>query len=71
MAPFQLLFGNKHLMETLSGRDFALSPGSFFQCNIKMAEIMYDKIMSAAKLSKVTSVLDLGCGIGMSSGQGA
>lgn len=64
LAPYQLLFGEKYLMEKISGCVFALSPASFVQCNIKMAEIMYDKIFTAAKLSPETSVLDLGCGIG-------
>ncbi|XP_034232442.1 tRNA (uracil(54)-C(5))-methyltransferase homolog [Thrips palmi] len=64
LAPYQLLSGSKHLVEKLSGREFSLSPSSFFQCNIKMAEIMYDKIMSTAGLSQATSLLDLGCGIG-------
>jgi len=30
-----------------------------------MAEIMYDKILSMAGISQATSLLDLGCGIGM------
>lgn len=64
LAPYHLLSGNKYLMEKLSGREFALSPASFFQCNRKTAEIMYDKIFETANLSPSTSILDLGCGIG-------
>lgn len=65
LAPYQLLFGSKYLVEKLSGREFSLSPASFFQCNLKMAEIMYAKILSLAGVSEATSLLDLGCGIGM------
>ncbi|KAK3912900.1 tRNA (uracil(54)-C(5))-methyltransferase-like protein [Frankliniella fusca] len=64
LAPYQLLFGEKYLIENISGRNFALSPSSFIQCNIKVAEIMYEKIFQAANLSPETSILDLGCGIG-------
>lgn len=64
LAPYQLLFGKTHLVEKLNGREFSLSPNSFFQCNLKMAGIMYNKIFSIAGISQSTSLLDLGCGIG-------
>lgn len=64
VVPYRQLFGDKHLIEKLSGLSFALSPGSFFQSNRNVAEIMYEKVITAANLSSTTSVLDLGCGIG-------
>ncbi|RWS13131.1 tRNA uracil-5-methyltransferase-like protein [Dinothrombium tinctorium] len=63
-APFQLLFGQKTLKETLNGITFEISPETFFQVNTDAAEVLYKVVIDELKLSPNHIVIDLCCGIG-------
>jgi tRNA (uracil-5-)-methyltransferase len=58
------LFGEPYLYETIRNKEFRISPEAFFQVNSSAAEVLYDKTLELASLSKKTTLLDLGCGSG-------
>ncbi|RUS77788.1 hypothetical protein EGW08_014452 [Elysia chlorotica] len=60
----QLLFGEKHVFETLMGMSFRISPEAFFQVNTPATEKLYGLISSWCNASTNTTVLDICCGTG-------
>ena len=58
------LSGPDHLKETLGGFEFHISPRSFFQPNVNVAEVMFAKAIDMLKLTGTEKVLDLYCGMG-------
>jgi 23S rRNA (uracil1939-C5)-methyltransferase len=58
------VLGEELLRETLSGLDFEMSYGAFFQTNTEMAERLYAIAAEYAGLSGGERVFDLYCGIG-------
>ena len=67
-----MLFGNTNI--TLSGKSYIednineikyhISPESFYQVNMIMTNVLYDKIIEYGNFSPNNNVLDLYCGIG-------
>lgn len=58
------LHGDTTITETLFGKQFVISPESFFQINTSAAEVLYRVIMTEIDARKRTTVLDLCCGTG-------
>ena len=58
------LAGAPRLREELSGLDFRISPGAFFQTNTEMAEELYALAGEYAALKGYERVYDLYCGMG-------
>jgi 23S rRNA (uracil1939-C5)-methyltransferase len=58
------LSGPEYLKETLCGIEFRISPRSFFQPNVAVAEKMFKKAIEMLKLTGEEKVLDLYCGMG-------
>ncbi|KEG13583.1 tRNA (uracil-5-)-methyltransferase [Trypanosoma grayi] len=63
-VPRHILFGAPTLTEHLSGRQFELSPTSFFQINTAGMELLLRETVAVAALSTATTLLDLCCGTG-------
>jgi hypothetical protein len=63
-APYTLLFGDPHLTETLEGFKFRVSPDSFFQVNTAAAAVLYNTVCRLARLTPMTTLLDVCCGTG-------
>jgi len=59
------LAGRDYLVETVKGRDFRISAGSFFQVNTPVAERLVDEVLAALDLSDGATVLDVYCGVGL------
>jgi len=59
-----LLWGDGHIIETLCGLTFTLSPRSFFQVNPAQAQRLYRLAGELAGLTETERVLDLYCGTG-------
>lgn len=57
-----MLFGDEYMTETLLGKQFAVSAGSFFQVNPYACELLYSIVRDMASGAKI--LLDLYCGIG-------
>jgi 23S rRNA (uracil1939-C5)-methyltransferase len=49
VASSTVLAGVPHLVETLSGLQFHVSPHSFFQTNTKQAELLYQEVLQAVQ----------------------
>lgn len=64
---FKFVDGNKYLTFKLCGVDVSITPSSFLQVNLPIAEKMYKEAMSMLGLTKDTTVLDLYSGIGITS----
>lgn len=65
----RLVHGQECLHETLTVDDnnplkFRIGPSSFFQVNLKAAELLYRSIIEVAGLGPTSMVLDVGCGTG-------
>ncbi len=58
------LSGPDHLKERLGGFEFHISPRSFFQPNVNVAEIMFERAIQMLNLKGSETVLDLYCGMG-------
>ena len=58
------LAGPDHLKEVLCGFEFRISPRSFFQPNVNVAEVMFQKAIEMLELTGNEKVLDLYCGMG-------
>lgn len=58
------LWGEERLRDTLLGKEFALSPLSFYQVNHPQAEQLYNEILKLSDLDKTKDALDLYCGVG-------
>jgi 23S rRNA (uracil1939-C5)-methyltransferase len=59
------LVGENYLVQTLKGRDFRVSAGSFFYNNLGGAELVVDTVLKFAKLSGKETVLELYGGVGV------
>lgn len=59
-----VLAGQAHLLESLGGLQYSISPHSFFQTNTRQAEQLYRIVADAAGVSSTDVVLDLYCGTG-------
>lgn len=61
----RLLAGSKKYIEQVLGRlVFRISANSFFQTNPMQAQLLYNEVQKAAKLTSDDTVLDLFCGTG-------
>ncbi len=58
------IFGKHFLKETISGLDFRLSPGSFFQVHHAMAEKLYERVGAFIQPDATKTVLELYAGVG-------
>ncbi|XP_055532938.1 tRNA (uracil-5-)-methyltransferase homolog A [Wyeomyia smithii] len=58
------LHGETHIVDTIHGLKFRISPLAFFQINTQAAEILYQCAIDLAESSEKTSVLDICCGTG-------
>lgn len=61
---YRCLFGTPYITDTLCGRSFRISPGSFYQVNHDGAELLYRTAKELAALHGNEALLDLYCGIG-------
>jgi len=59
------LAGADYLVETVRGRTFKISAGSFFQVNTALAEQMVGLVLEGLALTGAQTVLDLYCGVGL------
>ena len=60
----ELIYGKSKIIENLCGKNFYISPSSFFQVNTLQAEKLYNKAIEYADIKKEDTVLDLYCGTG-------
>ncbi len=60
----RLLEGKSYLLESIGDIQFTISLASFFQINLSMAKILYQKALEYAELDENSRVLDAYCGIG-------
>lgn len=63
-APYQLLFGEETIVETLCDKKFVISPESFFQVNTPAAEVLYNTVFQELAPDPTLTVIDLCCGTG-------
>lgn len=61
---YRLLAGQDHIMETLNGLSFKVSPASFFQVNPAQALHLYQEAIQLADLQPNEKVLDAYSGVG-------
>lgn len=67
-----VLFGNKNIIlrgtgyieDCIGDVKYHISPESFYQVNMMMTKVLYDKVIEYANFSGNENVLDLYCGIG-------
>lgn len=59
-----LLFGLSHITETMDGITFRLGPETFYQINVKCAELLLGVVKQEANLNESRTLLDLCCGAG-------
>ena len=59
-----VLYGQEYICDTLGEFTFRISPLSFYQVNPTQTEVLYQKAIEYAELTKKEIVLDLYCGIG-------
>lgn len=64
---FRFVAGNKYLMANAFGVNISIEPSSFLQVNEKIATKMYKHAVDLLQLNSNTTVLDLYCGIGITS----
>ncbi len=60
----KVLYGKPYITDYLCGLEFHISPLSFYQINHDQTEVLYNKAIELAKLSKEETILDAYCGIG-------
>lgn len=60
----EVLFGNGYIEDVLCGLTFRISPKSFYQINPIGAEILYNKAIEFANITKEDTVIDAYCGTG-------
>ena len=59
-----VLYGKGFIEDTLCGKIFRISPGSFYQINTEQTERLYGKAVGLADLTGRERVIDAYCGIG-------
>lgn len=59
-----IIWGEKYIRDSLLGKDFLISPNSFYQVNHNQCEKLYAKAKDFAGLIGTETVLDLYCGVG-------
>lgn len=59
------LIGDNHLIQSVKGGDFRVSPGCFFQPSPAAAEMLIDTLVSYAGLTGDETVVELFSGVGM------
>jgi 23S rRNA (uracil1939-C5)-methyltransferase len=60
----KVLYGKGFILDTLCGKQYAISPRSFYQVNPVQTEVLYGLAVEAAALTGKETVLDAYCGIG-------
>ncbi len=60
----RILYGPGFISEKVSNYKFKISPKSFFQVNTKGMEILYNKALEKANITKNDIVIDAYCGVG-------
>ena len=60
----QILYGRGYITDEICGRQFKISPTSFYQVNPQQAEKLYKKALELADLSGRETVVDAYCGTG-------
>lgn len=58
------LMGSTHIIDTILGRQFRISPEAFFQINTAGAEILYQKAIEMSEVKEDSTVIDICCGTG-------
>ncbi len=61
---FRHVFGQKSLIEAISGLDFQIGPHTFLQVNAQAAQSIYNILFKMLDLKKTDTVIDLYCGAG-------
>lgn len=59
-----IIWGEKYIRDSLLGKNFLISPNSFYQVNHNQCEKLYAKAKAFAGLTGTETVLDLYCGVG-------
>lgn len=59
-----VIWGKKYIRDNLLGKNFLISPNSFYQVNHNQCERLYTKAKEFAGLTGAETVLDLYCGVG-------
>ncbi len=59
-----LIFGDEMIEERIGGKNFFVSPMSFFQVNSSQVQNLYDKAKEYADIQETDTVFDLYCGVG-------
>jgi 23S rRNA (uracil1939-C5)-methyltransferase len=60
-----VMAGEDHLTMSVNEQPFFVSPASFFQVNISMAEEMIAHLLDHLPVSQATTLLDVYCGVGL------
>ncbi|MGN0435616.1 MAG: 23S rRNA (uracil(1939)-C(5))-methyltransferase RlmD [Wujia sp.] len=60
----EVIYGKGYIDDVLCGKEFRLSPGSFYQINSVQTEVLYNKAIEFAELTGWETVIDAYCGIG-------
>src|SRR5699024_9309214 len=60
----KVIYGNGKINDYIDDLIFEISPLSFFQVNPVQTEVLYNKALEYANLSKNDTVFDIYCGIG-------
>ncbi|XP_063383796.1 tRNA (uracil-5-)-methyltransferase homolog A [Cydia fagiglandana] len=58
------LWGDTHIVDTILGRQFRISPEAFFQINTAGAEILYQSAIDMSQVDGGSTVVDICCGTG-------
>ncbi|XP_076453261.1 tRNA (uracil-5-)-methyltransferase homolog A-like isoform X2 [Babylonia areolata] len=62
--PYELIYGDGHIYETMLDMKFRISHSAFFQVNTAAAEVLYKCIADWCSASPTTTILDICCGTG-------
>ncbi|XP_034832197.1 tRNA (uracil-5-)-methyltransferase homolog A [Maniola hyperantus] len=58
------LMGSTHIIDTILGRQFRISPEAFFQINTAGADILYQSAIDMSQVRSSSTVVDICCGTG-------
>ncbi|XP_049873164.1 tRNA (uracil-5-)-methyltransferase homolog A [Pectinophora gossypiella] len=56
--------GATHIVDTILGRQFRISPQAFFQINTAGADILYQSAIELSQVTKESTIVDICCGTG-------